>query len=188
MEWGQPVAVSIQKSWRRARTLGASLTKRATPPRIATCTHGYVNSVKRPRQDPHRRCGTHSSDARHATSLQTPGSPLGRAMNRDAVRHVATKNIHAACGDVGRGNLRENREDPAPTVGHMRGCNRDAFSRGNISDYRLFPSPLRIPSQTSAPPINAAAREGRALAPLGTSPTKIPNEIRSSPKVRGFPD
>ncbi len=105
-------------------------------------------------------------------------------MNRDAVRHVATKNIHAACGDVGRGNLRENREDPAPTVGHMRGCNRDVFSRGNISDYRLFPSPLRIPSQTSAPPpINAAAREGRALAALGTSPTMIPMRFAAA---RGY--
>ena len=107
-------------------------------------------------------------------------------MNRDAVRHVATKNIHAACGDVGRGNLRENREDPAPTVGHMRGCNRDAFSRGNISDYRLFPSPLRIPSQTSAPPINAAAREGRALAALGTSPTKIPTRFAAARRFVDF--
>ena len=71
-------------------------------------------------------------------------------INRDAARHVVTKTTHSrgdavshnrdamwdnrdaprrykdhprrAHGGVGRGNLRENREDPAPTVGHMRGC------------------------------------------------------------------
>ena len=37
----------------------------------------------------------------------------------------ASRNAHKGRGGGGRGNLRENREDPAPTVGRLRGYHCD---------------------------------------------------------------
>ena len=81
-------------------------------------------------------------------------------------------------GDNGRGNLRENREDPAPTVG----IGEDIIAiqmpaRRSVS--------MRIPSHPGNPSVVITTRRGwagtrrfvggRALAALGTAPTKIRN-------------
>ena len=55
----------------------------------------------------------------------------------------------------GRGNLRENREDPAPTVGRLRGWHCD-------------PNGVPLPPRG----FYHAVWLGRALATLGTAPAK----------------
>ena len=60
-----------------------------------------------PPQWTHKRRGTHITAMRHYN-------------NRNTARHVATKNT-APHGDNGRGNLRANREDPAPYSQALRG-------------------------------------------------------------------
>ena len=77
----------------------------------------------------------------------------------------------ASGGGDGRGNLRENREDPAPTVG-VAGMPLRSKCRP-IADFTM-PSPS-TPHTSSHEPrgfYHDAAWEGRALALLGTAPTE----------------
>ena len=56
----------------------------------------------------------------------------------------------------GRGNLRENREDPAPTVGRLRGfhCASNRAQRPPIGAALRIPSPYQRPTNQGYPSLH----------------------------------
>ena len=105
----------------------------------------HATSLRRPPAPPSKR---EAAIFNRATSRQRPPSPTWPC-GPPPRGGEASDRMRAYGGANGRGNLRENREDPAPTVGRLRGFQCASHCDPNVAHWcrhaRTMPTPHASP-------------------------------------------